>query len=127
MGVTITDTNSRSRPLQTTLSLPLPSLPSLPGSGSFQEMRLGDTPSFGQWLSQRRKALDLTQEELAGRMACSGSMIRKLEAGQRVASQEMAELLADLLGVASDERAAFVQFAKGRMSADAAKRKLWKT
>src|SRR5947209_5474795 len=119
MGVTITDTDSRSRPLQTTLSLP--------GSRTPQEMRLGDTPSFGQWLSQRRKALGLTQEELAERMACSGSMIRKLEASQRVASEEMAELLADLLGVVSDERAAFVQFAKGRMSADAAKRKLWKT
>src|SRR3954470_15248143 len=83
--------------------------------------------SFGQWLSQRRKALGLTQEDLAERMACSGSLIRKLEAGQRVPSQEIVEQLADLLGVTLDERVAFVQFARGHLIGDAAKRKLWQT
>src|SRR3954465_7362300 len=90
-------------------------------------MRLGDTPSFGQWLSQRRKTLGLTQEDLAERMSCSGSMVRKLEASQRVASQEMAGLLAELLEVGTEERAAFVQFARGRLNGEVAKRKLWQT
>jgi predicted ATPase/transcriptional regulator with XRE-family HTH domain len=88
---------------------------------------LRDTPSFGQWLGQRRKAFGLTQEELAERLACSASLIRKLELGQRVASQAMADLLAELLGVAPEERAAFVQFANGRLSGDAVQRKLWRT
>ena len=36
--------------------------------------------SFGTWLKQRRKALDLTQEALAEACACSVETIRKLEA-----------------------------------------------
>src|SRR4051794_40134251 len=119
MGDTISDINSRPPPLQATISCQTYALT--------QEMRLSDTPSFGQWLSQRRKALGLTQEHLADRMACSSSLIRKLEAGQRVASQEMAELVAELLNVAPDERDAFVQFARGRLTGDAAKRNLWQT
>ena len=33
--------------------------------------------SFGEWLKQRRKALDLTQNELAERVGCSLATIRK--------------------------------------------------
>ena len=86
-----------------------------------------DTPSFGQWFGQRRKVLGLTQQELAERMSCSGSLIRKLEAGQRVPSVEMAEQLAALMGVAPSECDAFVRFARGRIAADKLERELWQT
>ncbi len=69
--------------------------------------------SFGQWLRQRRKALDLTQEELAERISCSSAFIRKIEAGQRGVSKQVAEAMADVLGVTPDERPAFLSFARG--------------
>ena len=37
--------------------------------------------SFGDWLKARRKALDLTQEELAQRAGCSIFALRKIESG----------------------------------------------
>jgi transcriptional regulator with XRE-family HTH domain len=36
--------------------------------------------SFGYWVRRRRKALDLTQEELARQVGCSPVTIRKIEA-----------------------------------------------
>src|SRR4051794_18077730 len=71
------------------------------------------TMPFGQWLKQRRKELDLTQEELAERLGCSKIAIRKLEAGARRPSRQVAELLADLLKVPAIEIEAFVSFARG--------------
>jgi transcriptional regulator with XRE-family HTH domain len=70
------------------------------------------TMFFGQWLRQRRRSLDLTQTELASLVGCSTVNIRKLEVGERRPSRQMAGLLADKLGIADDERAAFVRFAR---------------
>ena len=39
--------------------------------------------SFGLWLKQRRKSLDLTQADLADQVGCSTTTIRKIEADQR--------------------------------------------
>jgi transcriptional regulator with XRE-family HTH domain len=39
--------------------------------------------SFGNWLRQRRKALDLTQADLADQVGCSKIMISKIEADER--------------------------------------------
>ena len=68
--------------------------------------------SFGPWLKQRRRALDLTQQELAQRAACSLSTLRKIEAGDLLPSKELAHLLAAALGVPDDEQDAFVAFAR---------------
>jgi len=68
--------------------------------------------TFGEWLKQRRKALDLTQDELARQVGCATSMLQKIEAGDRRPSAQMAESLARKLGVASDQHAAFVEFAR---------------
>lgn len=68
--------------------------------------------SFGQWLKKRRKALDLTQEELAQRVPCAVITLQKLEADQRRPSKQMAERLAEHLGIALEERPAFVRFAR---------------
>jgi predicted ATPase/DNA-binding XRE family transcriptional regulator len=83
--------------------------------------------SFGVWLRERRKALRLTQEELAERISCSSAMVRKIEAGERAASRQMADLLAESFGIVAAERAAFVQFAQGQLSTRVAERALWQT
>ncbi len=46
--------------------------------------------SFGTWLSQRRKVLDLTQGEMAERVGCAVITIQKIEANQRRPSKLMA-------------------------------------
>jgi transcriptional regulator with XRE-family HTH domain len=70
------------------------------------------TTFFGQWLRQRRRSFDLTQTELARLVSCSAISIRKLEMGERRPSRQMACLLADKLGIAAEERAAFIRFAR---------------
>lgn len=69
--------------------------------------------SFGRWLKQRRKALELTQDDLARLVNCSEITIRKIEANERRPSKQIAELLADQLSIAPSERTAFLQFARG--------------
>jgi predicted ATPase/transcriptional regulator with XRE-family HTH domain len=68
--------------------------------------------SFGQWLKQRRKALDLTREDLAGRIGCAANTIYKIEADERRPSKQIAALLAQHLNIPPDEHAAFIQFAR---------------
>ncbi len=60
--------------------------------------------SFGRWLQQRRKALDLTRDTLSQCAACSAATIRKIEAEERRPSKEIAERLAECLAIAPDER-----------------------
>ncbi len=71
-----------------------------------------DTPSFGLWLRQRRRALDLTQEALARCAHCSVSAIRKIEADERRPSRETAEALANCLQIPPAERPAFLKAAR---------------
>ncbi|HSH79490.1 MAG TPA: helix-turn-helix transcriptional regulator, partial [Herpetosiphonaceae bacterium] len=61
--------------------------------------------SFGRTLKQRRKALDLTREELAGRVGCAVETIRKLETDARRPSRQIAERLAEQLQIPPAERA----------------------
>ncbi len=71
----------------------------------------GQTP-FGDWLRQRRHLLDLTQAALAAQCGCSAVTIRKLEAGERKPSPELALSLAASLRLPEREWPAFVQFAR---------------
>src|SRR5262245_59317731 len=75
--------------------------------------------SFGQWLKQRRKALDLTREDVAERIGCAVVTLRKIEADERRPSKQIAALLAEHLNIPPDERAAFTQFARGETSESA--------
>jgi len=59
---------------------------------------LGDVV-FGEWLKRRRKAQGLTQEQLASQVNCSTSALRKIEAGERRASVQMAELFAEVFNI----------------------------
>ncbi len=69
--------------------------------------------SFGYWLRLKRKALDLTREALADRVGCSVSTIRKLEDEERRPSAQIAELLAEIFKIPTNERPAFLRFARG--------------
>src|SRR5579859_3935764 len=68
--------------------------------------------SFGNWLRQRRKALDLTQFDLADQVGCSVVTIRKIEADERRPSKQITERLTDVLAISLEERAEFVAFAR---------------
>ena len=71
--------------------------------------------SFGKWLRQRRKALDLTQEVLADRVGCSISAIRKIENDERRPSRQIAGLLADSLEIPPTEREVFMKVARAEL------------
>jgi transcriptional regulator with XRE-family HTH domain len=55
--------------------------------------------SFGNWIKRRRKALDLSQQDLAERVGCSVSAIFKIESDERRPSRQIAELLAEQLQI----------------------------
>jgi len=69
--------------------------------------------SFGDWLRRSRKALDLTQAELADRVGCSAAAIRKIEAQERRPSAQIATRLAQIFAIPPGEWAGFVKFARG--------------
>ena len=69
--------------------------------------------SFGYWLRLKRKALDLTRAGLADRVGCSVATIRKLEDEERRPSAQIAERLADIFKIPTNERETFLQFARG--------------
>src|SRR6185503_16620118 len=73
---------------------------------------------FGQWLRRRRRALDLTRAELAARVGCSVSALRKFEADALRPSRPLAEALAGALQIVPEERAAFVRCARDTPGAD---------
>src|SRR5512136_1597083 len=68
--------------------------------------------AFGQAVRQRRRSLDLTQEELARRVGCAPVTLRKIEYGDLRPSQQIAERLAMALAISLDERAEFVRQAR---------------
>ena len=69
--------------------------------------------SFGTWLKRRRKALDLTQAELADQVGCSSAAIRKFEAEERTPSVQIANRLAEIFEIPGSERASFLKFVRG--------------
>ncbi len=73
--------------------------------------------SFGLWLKERRKQLDLTQAALADCAGCTVATIRKIEAEERRPSQQVAELLANCLQIPAEQKALFIQIARGERRA----------
>ena len=68
---------------------------------------------FGKWVKQTRKARRITQDGLAVRVGCAFETIRKIEAGTRKPSEQVAELIARALDVPEDEIPALVEQARG--------------
>jgi len=79
---------------------------------------IDQTSSFGYWLRRRRRALDLTQEELAQCVGCATETIKKIETDMRRPSRQMAERIAVCLAIPPAERAAFLQVARAELAAD---------
>jgi class 3 adenylate cyclase len=79
---------------------------------------MDDIVSFGYWVRRRRKALDLTQGDLARRVGCAVVTIQKIEADERRPSRQIAERLAEQLAIPADERAAFLQCARAELAVD---------
>jgi len=69
--------------------------------------------SFGEWLKRQRNALGLTQQQLAEQVSCSTSAIKKIEAEIRRPSIQIAERLAEIFNIPSNEQTAFLRFTRG--------------
>jgi predicted ATPase/DNA-binding XRE family transcriptional regulator len=74
--------------------------------------------SFGVWIKRRRKALDLTQDDLAHLVGCSLETIRKIEGDARRPSRQIAALLAEHLELPPEEREDFIRCARAELRAD---------
>jgi predicted ATPase/DNA-binding XRE family transcriptional regulator len=72
--------------------------------------------TFGEWLQQQRRQRKLTRDEFAKRVGCSVSALQKIEYGERRPSAQIAELMANCLGVPPEERSIFVRVARGELS-----------
>ena len=70
------------------------------------------TSSFGQALQQRRKALDLTQQELAQQVGCAVVTIQRIEQETLRPSRQIVQHLAAILDIPADEREQFVRLAR---------------
>jgi WD40 repeat protein/serine/threonine protein kinase/DNA-binding XRE family transcriptional regulator len=73
---------------------------------------MSNDESFGRFVRERRRALDLTQEELARRVGCAAITLRKIEADDLRPSVQIAERLAMALAIPLDDRAGFVRRAR---------------
>src|ERR1044071_4444130 len=69
--------------------------------------------SFGAWLRQQRRMLDLTQQALADQVGCARITLRRIESGGRKPSKELAQILLSKLGVPEIEWPQWIQFARG--------------
>jgi transcriptional regulator with XRE-family HTH domain len=88
-------------------------MPSNPAS-----QKVNSPSSFGTWIKRRRKALDLTQQDLARRVGCSISLIFKIESEERRPSRQIAELLAQHLEIPTDQRNLFLKVARQEKATD---------
>src|SRR6185503_7765379 len=69
--------------------------------------------SFGAWLRQERRTLDLTQRAFADQVGCAEITVRRMEADEYKPSKELALVLFEKLGVPEPERPQWVRFARG--------------
>jgi predicted ATPase/DNA-binding XRE family transcriptional regulator/Tfp pilus assembly protein PilF len=72
--------------------------------------------SFGTWLRQKRRALDLTQKAFADRVGCAEITVRRMEADEYKPSKELALTLFEKLGIPEPERSHWIPFARGNSS-----------
>lgn len=68
--------------------------------------------SFGTWVKRRRKAVDLTQQQLAQKVGCSLATIVKIESDERRPSRQIAQLLAQVLEIPPEQHDLFLQVAR---------------
>jgi transcriptional regulator with XRE-family HTH domain len=69
-------------------------------------------PTFGHWVRQQRKQMDLTQALLARRVGCAEATIKKIEAGLRRPSRQIAQLIVSQFEVAPEHSASLIELAR---------------
>ncbi|HQX01831.1 MAG TPA: helix-turn-helix domain-containing protein, partial [Anaerolineales bacterium] len=78
---------------------------------------MGDIESnrltFGKWLRQQRRTLDLTQETFADQVGCARITLRRIESDELKPSKELALILLEKVGVPKSEREAWLPFTRG--------------
>jgi predicted ATPase/DNA-binding XRE family transcriptional regulator len=72
-----------------------------------------ETISFGTWLRQKRRSLDLTQKAFADQVGCAEITVRRMEADEYKPSNELALVLFEKLGIPESERPQWARFARG--------------
>src|SRR5687768_16774127 len=87
-------------------------------ASQWEDHPMEETVSFASWLKARRRALDMTQAELADLVGCTTATIKKIEQDMRRPSKEIAERMAEALELSVAEREPFVQSARGLHAAD---------
>ena len=70
---------------------------------------------LSQWIRRRRKSLDLTQAELAHKLACSVSTIQKVEEGDRRPSKNLIASLVKVLEIPEEQHQAFARLVRSRV------------
>ena len=76
------------------------------------EEALADVP-FGEWLKRQRGAQGWTQRQLAQKLNCSTSTLRKMEAEARRPSVQVIDRMAEIFNIPQNRRKSFLQFARG--------------
>jgi transcriptional regulator with XRE-family HTH domain len=76
--------------------------------------------TFGAWLKRRRRVLDMTQADLAGRTGCAIGTIRRLESDDLGPSRQIAERLAAILVLPATAHETFIAFGCRRCTAASA-------
>jgi predicted ATPase/DNA-binding XRE family transcriptional regulator len=73
-----------------------------------------ESNSFGTWLRQKRRALDLTQKAFADQIGCAEITVRRMEADEYKPSKELVVVLLERLGIPEPERVQWIRFARGQ-------------
>jgi predicted ATPase/transcriptional regulator with XRE-family HTH domain len=68
--------------------------------------------TFGGWVKRRRRAIDLTQRDLADRVGCAIGTVRRIESDDLRPSRQVAERLAATLAIPAGMHEAFIAFAR---------------
>ncbi len=105
----------RSRTISNTKVVPVDTLAILV---LLEELAVELAASFAQALKQHRKALDLTQRQLAHRVGCAPVTIQRIEQGTLRASRQVVQRLVDIFDLPAAERERFVRLARIDSAAD---------
>ncbi len=69
--------------------------------------------TFGKWLRQQRRALDLTQQDLADQVGCARITLRRIESDALKPSKELALILLEKVGIPKSEHTDWLPFTRG--------------
>lgn len=69
--------------------------------------------SFGRWLYNQRRSLDITRKAFADQVGCAEVTLRRIENDTLKPSKELAGILLTKLGIPENEHSQWIQFARG--------------